>query len=135
MTTTAPKTPSAMFDLLHFWFGIGSYDEAITDRPWHRERMVEIAKLKRMLKSRRATLTEVYIAAKYARDNQRNIHSTWQVFALIPEAMRERFRAATNTRREEARTELADAIDKALASGDVDLAEQLMRSGDLASHQ
>lgn len=125
---TAPKTPSAMWDLLHVWFGIGSYDDIASTRPWHRERMVEVAKLKSLLKSRRASLAEVYIAARYARQHHKPIHATWQVFALIPEAMRDRYQAAAAARRETAHDDLGRAITEALEAGEPDWAERLMRA-------
>lgn len=125
-----PKTPAAMWDRLHEWFGIGTYDEALSARPWHRERMVEISKLKALLKSRRASLAEVNIAAEYARRHHQPIQHTWQVFALIPEAMRERFRHATQARREAAGDELGAAITEALEAGEYEWAERLMRAQD-----
>jgi hypothetical protein len=124
-----PKTPGAMLDQLHEWFGIGDYDDIASSRPFHRERMVEIAKLKALLKSRRASLTEVWIAAQYARDNGKTPRATWQVFALIPEAMRERFRKAAAGRDDAG---WAEAIEEALDAGEQDWAERLMRAGDKA---
>lgn len=124
------QTPATVFDQLHAWFGIGSYDEATSKIPWHRARIVEIAKLKALLKSRRASLAEVLIAAEYARAQHRVIHETWQVFALIPEAMRERFRDAATARREERRAELADAIAEATELGETEWAHRLVRAQD-----
>lgn len=125
-----PKSPAAMYDLLHEWFGVGTYDDVTSSRPFHRERMVEIAKLKGLLKSRRASLAEVYYAACYAREHQKSIHSTWQVFALIPEAMRDRFHQATRRRREDAQVDLNAAIQEAYDAGEPGWAERLYRATD-----
>lgn len=127
-----PTTPAALFDQLHEWFGIGEYDEMVTDKPWHRARMVEIGKLKRLLKSRRASLAEVYVAACYARRLGKPVHATWQVFSLIPEAMRDRFRMASEAKRAEAWGDLADAINHALNVGETEWAERMLRAEDPA---
>lgn len=128
---SAPTTPAQMFDLLHAWFGIGTSDEeAGASQPWYRERIVEIAKLKRLMKSRRATLTEVYRAAQYARRNNRPVHATWQVFALIPEAMREHFRVASEAKRAVEKQRLADVVAEALEAGEPGWADRLMRATD-----
>lgn len=129
---TIPKSPAAMVDKLHEWFGIGSYDDIASERPFHRERMVEIAKLKGLLKSRRASMTEVWIAALYAREHGKPVHQTWEVFALIPEAMRERWRDATNTRRAESDADWVTAIQDALDAGEQEWAERLQRATDKA---
>lgn len=128
--TEAPSTPAAMYDLLHVWFGIGTYDDIASSRPFHRERMVEIAKLKALLKSRRASLAEVYYAACYAREHKKPIHATWQVFALIPEATRARWQEATHTRRAERWRDLDTAIQEALEAGEDAWAERLLRADD-----
>lgn len=130
LRATIPKSPAAMVDKLHEWFGIGTYDDIASERPFHRERMVEIAKLKSLLKSRRASMTEVWIAALYAREHGKPVHQTWQVFALIPEAMRDRFRLATADRREESDADWVAAIQEALDAGEQEWAERLQRATD-----
>lgn len=130
MSDDVPKTPAAMWDELHRMFGLGSYDDIAASEPWYRERIIEIAKLKRLLSSRRATLREVWIAAQYARRENRPVHSTWHVFALIPEAMRDHFRAATDAKRGDAAEELNTAINEALEAGDNSWAQRLMRAQD-----
>ena len=127
-----PQTPAALFDQLHKWFGVGDYDDLIHDQPWHRARIIEIGKLKRMLKSRRASLAEVYIAAAYARRTNKPVHSTWQVFALIPEAMRDRSEAMRKAKSAAAWVDLTEAVYEALDAGEHEWADRLMRAEDHA---
>lgn len=123
-----PSTPAKMVDKLHDLFGIGDSDDIAGDLPWHRDRMIQIAKLKAMLKSRRASLAEVNIAADYAHAHGKPIHQVWQVFALIPEAMRARFQDVRRDAEGVKHEEIQAAIDEALASGETEWAERLMRA-------
>jgi DNA-binding FadR family transcriptional regulator len=117
-----------MVDKLHELFGIGEADDIAASLPWHRDRMIQIAKLKAMLKSRRASLTEVNIAADYAYTHGKPIHEVWQVFALIPEAMKARFQNARRQTEGVKYAEIEAAIEEAIDQGESEWAERLMRA-------
>jgi phage terminase Nu1 subunit (DNA packaging protein) len=117
-----------MIDKLHELFGIGTSDDIANDTPWHRDRMIQIAKLKALLKSRRASLAEVNIAADYAHETGKSPHEIWQVFALIPEAMKHRFAKATQRQVGAKHEEIHDAIDDAIAQGEDEWADRIMRA-------
>lgn len=126
--TDTPSTPAKMIDKLHELFGIGESDDIAGNVPWHRDRMIQIAKLKSMLKSRRATLTEVNIAADYAAAHGRPVHEVWQVFALIPEAMRDRFQNVRRNAEGVKHAEIEAAVEEAIEQGEHEWAERLMRA-------
>lgn len=127
-----PTTPAQMVDKLHEMFGIGQADDIASDVPWHRDRMIQIAKLKAMLKSRRASLVEVNIAADYAQAQGKNVHEIWQVFSLIPEAMKARFEKNYNRETGVKHEEIQAAITEALELGEDEWADRLMRASNQA---
>lgn len=129
--TDTPPTPAKMVDKLHELFGIGVSDDIAGDLPWHRDRMIQIAKLKAMLKSRRASLAEVNIAADYAHEHGKPVHEVWQVFALIPEAMKARFQNARRDTEGVKHEQIQAAIDEAIDQGETEWAERLMRAHNL----
>lgn len=121
--TEFPKTPGELYDLLQEQFGIGDYDERTSDVPWYKARLTEIAKLKGMLKRRNATPRQMTIAAWYARERHLPIAASWQLFDLIPEAMKAH-RTATSV---PAHDVIGSAIDEALKAGETAWAERLAR--------
>jgi hypothetical protein len=120
--------PGELYDLLQEMFGIGDFDDG--DGLWYRSRGVEIGKLTRMMKSRHCTTDEVATAARYAYERHIPITHSWQLFKLVPEALR----AGRLTRAEEEALSLRDArseaIQEALDLHDTTWAERLMRTPD-----
>ncbi len=88
MNLHVPATEAALYDLLQMRFGIGEWGPDSKD-PWFRARMLEIGKLKRLMKSRRVTIEDLAIATWYAEQDGRPISATWQLAKLVPEARRE----------------------------------------------
>lgn len=124
-----PETPGQLFDFLHERFGIGEYDDvANADTPWWKSRNTEIAKLKAMMRKRRVTEKHVAVAAWYAVSRGQPIRYYAQLFRLIPEAMREYKTAEQLTLRRNVRAGIEDAVAEALASGEAEWAERLMRA-------
>ncbi len=117
-------TEAELYDYLQRTFGIGDWDEATSEVPWWKFRATEVAKLKAMLKRRGATVQQVVAAAEYARAQGTPVHATYQLFALIPEAMRDhrrRIQAAGGS-------QLDDAIAEAVAAGEMGWADRLTRA-------
>lgn len=126
--TEFPEGPGVTFDQLHEWFGFGYYDDLVTDVPWHKVRMGEIAKLKALLNSRRSTTKQVLIAGWFARSTGRPVAQMHDLFALIPEAMR-----AYNARQRDLDVgDRESAIADAIEAGELGWAERLARSTDPA---
>jgi len=122
-------TPGQLYDELHALFGIGDYDDLVDGAtPWHKVRMTEIAKLKGMLKRRHCTVEEVHIAAQYAYSEGKPITAAWQVFLLVPEALKAKRETARALAQGRAAQELLDAVAEAVEAGDMDWAERLMRT-------
>ena len=117
-------TESELYDRLQGMFGIGDWDEATSIVPWWKFRGIEIAKLKSMMKRRGASVAQVMTAAEYAIANGKPIRATYQLFELIPEAMREKRRreAAPDT------TDFDAAIAEAVEAGEHEWADRLIRS-------
>ena len=124
-----PESPAQLFDFLHERFGIGEYDDvAHADVPWWKARNTDIAKLKAMMRKRRVTEKQVAIAGWYATAQSRPIRYYAELFKLIPEAMREYRTAERLTLRKNARSGLEDAVADALARGESQWAERLLRA-------
>lgn len=121
--------PSELYDLLHELFGIGDYDDT-GDRPWWQVRSVEIGKVGRMLKSRHCTTDEVAEAARYAQLQGIPITESWQVFQLVPDALKARRLARTEQDAAALRNDRSAAIQAALDLHDTAWAERLMRTPD-----
>lgn len=120
-------TPAQLYDELQSMFGIGDYDDS-SDNPWHRARAVEIAKIARMLKKRHCTAEEVLVAAKYARRTGKPIHAAWQVFVLVPEALKAARLERARDHAEALDAAIRDAIDDAVALGENEWAARLIRT-------
>ena len=125
---STPQTPAELHDLLHEMFGIGNYDDLTSTDPWFRARMTEISKLRAMLKRRRCSIEEVTVAARYARETGKPIHAAWQVFILVPDALKAQREAVLINGREALRTQLQDAASEALDLGETEWADRLMRA-------
>lgn len=124
-----PTTPAELYDYLQRAFGIGDWDEATADGlPWWKFRGQQIAKLKAMLRKRRATVEQVVIAARYAREHRTPVREHYQLFALIPEAMREQRRQAKEAAQRVWHDDLERAIDEAIEAGETGWADRLMRA-------
>lgn len=115
-----------LYDRLQGMFGIGDWDEATSEVPWWKFRNTEIAKLKAMMKRRGASVVQVLTAADYASTTSRPIRASYQLFELIPEAMRWRRErlAVTDT------TDLDSAITEAIDAGEYEWADRLIRAQD-----
>lgn len=116
-------TPAALYDRLHEWFGIGSWDEATSKEPFYRARMNEIGKLKRMLTSRKVKPEAVLEAAEYARRHDVPISEFWQLFDLIAKARRE-----ARTGVHDVRAQLNAAAAEAQVAGETTWAHRLYNS-------
>ena len=117
-------TEAELYDHLQRTFGIGDWDEATSEVPWWKFRGTEIAKLKSMMKRRGATVHQILTAADYAILQRKPIRATYQLFELIPEAMREK-------RLREARPDTTDfdaAIQEAVDAQEFEWADRLIRS-------
>lgn len=122
-------TPGQLYDELHKMFGIGDYDDLVADsKPFHAARMTEIAKLKGMLKRRHCTVEEVHLAARYAQAQGKPISAAWQLFVLVPEALKYQRDQQRAERVERDARGLAVAIDEAIEAGEHEWAERLMRT-------
>lgn len=111
-------THAGLYDLLHIYFGIGDYDDLVSERlgsePWYRCRMTEIGKLKRLMKSRHVDIADMVQAAEYAHSRHLCITASWQVCELVGEARR----AAREAERLPLSQRLQDAASQALAVGE-----------------
>ena len=117
-------TEAELYDYLQATFGIGDWDEHISDVPWWKFRGTEIAKLKSMMKRRGATVQQLVTAAQYAVRIRKPIRATYQLFELIPDAMREK-------RQRERRLDTTDfdaAVAEAVEAGEHEWADRLVRS-------
>jgi len=125
---STPTTPAELHDLLHEMFGIGNYDDLASTDPWFRARMTEISKLRAMLKRRHCTVEEVAVAAHYARDAGKPIHAAWQVFLLVPDALKAQRAARAQRTLDDLHAAIHDAAAEAYALGEHEWADRLMRA-------
>jgi hypothetical protein len=121
VVTEQPKTEAALYDLLQQRFGIGSWDEATAKVPFYRARMTEISKLKAMMKRRRVRIEEIVLAADYASARQIPIRETWQIFELVPDALKDQ----RMNGRADIEERLQKAAEEAMALGRQDWAVRL----------
>jgi len=124
-------TAAAAYDALQQRFGIGEWDEATSTVPYYEARMVEIGKLKRLLHSRRITTTDLMKAADYAVRHRYPISATWQLCALVPEALREHRPSPVAT----VRDRLLSAAAEATAAGEREWAERLYNADPSAGEE
>lgn len=117
-----------LFDYLQERHGIGAWDEATSAIPWWKFRGREIAKLKAMLKKRKALTIQVAVAADYATEHKRPIYAYYQLFALIPEAMTAQRRQGETARKVELARGINESIAEAIAAGEDQWAARLMRT-------
>lgn len=120
-------TEAELYDHLQRTFGIGDWDEATATMPWWRFRANEIAKLKAMLKRRGATVEQVYAAAEYAQEEGRAVRATYQLFALIPEAMTARRNKARAADAARAAAEIEEAMAEAMDEGNHEWVDRFLR--------
>jgi hypothetical protein len=132
---TGELTSGELYDLLREMFGIGDYDPVATTRPWHRVRAIEVGKLNRMLKARHCTPDEVYLAARYAQQRRTPITATWQVFELVPEALKAHRLEREATRLTALHEQVWQATRDALAAGETEWADRLTRTPDTHAEQ
>lgn len=123
-----PENAAELYDQLQEMFGIGSYDEVAGSEAWYRARMVEVMKLKGLMRRRRATPKHVAIAAWYAKQNRLPIRHSVRLFAVIPEAMRAYAAEVHASEKESMERELNQAIVTAMRTGQQDWADRLMRA-------
>ena len=120
--------PGELYDLLQELFGIGDFDDG--QGLWYQSRGVEIGKLKRMLTSRHCTVEEVAEAARYAHGRHIPITQAWQVFQLVPEALRARRLSRAEEEHLALRDARSEAVRAALDLHDTTWADRLMRTPD-----
>jgi hypothetical protein len=123
-----PDTHAELYDLLQEQFGIGDYDEVVGGTLWHRARMVEIVKLKGLCARRHATIRQVSIAAWYAKEQGLAVSHSARLFAMIPDAMRTYNARVAAEKADVQAGELAAAVNAAMAAGEDEWAERLMRA-------
>lgn len=73
-----PTTDAEVFDMLHDMFGIGDYNED-DDRPWHKARMVEIAKIKAIRTKRRWSFGDFAMVARYCYTQSIPVRKAWDL--------------------------------------------------------
>lgn len=128
LPTEFPSSPAALFDLLQRAFGVGSFDELVNNEPpWFKVRMTEIAKIRSLLKARKATVRQVAIAAWYAQQRHVHVSQSYQLFRLIPEAMRTYNREVARNRSEADREAVIEAANQAIEAGETAWADRLIR--------
>lgn len=128
MAINGDISDAMLFDYLQERFGIGDWDEATSAIPWWQFRGREIAKLKSMRTKRKATTTQLVAAADYAVEQCRPIYATYQLFALIPEAMAARRRQEQAKKKGDLARGINEAFAEAVAAGETEWAERLMRT-------
>lgn len=126
-----PHTESQLFDYLNEAFGVGNYDDVAESKPWYKVRSSEIGKLKKILRGRRLSVREVYLAGEYCRANQIPVKASQDIFRHIPAALQAWRRDLAAARKQDAATSVLVVIQEAYAVGQVTFAERLMRADEL----
>jgi hypothetical protein len=120
------KSPAGeLYDDLQEMFGLGDPEP---DLEWWQLRGREVGKVARMLKARHCTPDEVRLAAAYAQRIGKHITAYWQVFELIPEALRDQRRREAAERLHRIEHELDEAIEEAIDTQQGEWAERLARA-------
>lgn len=91
-------TDADLHDLLQELFGLGDWDELTSDVPWWKARQHEITKIKRSRTARNVDLSDLALAAKYAKVHGEQVKAVTWLYKLIAPAIRwdnERRRAAS----------------------------------------
>lgn len=84
-----PATDAQLYDYIHALFGVGDWMDA-DGRPWHKARMVEIAKIKAIRKKRRFSIADLVMLADHCYRRRRPIRQTFDLLQWWPDAVRER---------------------------------------------
>lgn len=130
--TTPVTTAAELYDLLQRDWGLGNYDDVAVPVPeFWKARMSEVSKLKAMLKRRRCTPQEVALASAYAKSQRKTISAAWQVFELVPEAIR----ASLQEEKVSKRSLLTAAAVEASNAGQVDWAQRLFAANIAAADE
>lgn len=106
----APKTAGQLYDLLHAWFGLGTYDYDGTTT-WQQARIAEIAKLKRLAAQRRKSVRQMHITAKYCRAHRIPVRSAYGLFAHMKDALEEDKQRTVRAEMVSVAEQIADAIE------------------------
>lgn len=105
-----PATEGELFDLLQTLFGIGDYDADLTAEPYWKWRGLEVAKIKRSLASRKITVKDAALAARYCKAHGIDIRAVTWLYKHLPAAIR----WDNERRRQEKSHELDELIEQAI---------------------
>jgi hypothetical protein len=124
-----PETPSDLFDILHEWWGIGTYDDAVkNETPWYKIRQTEAGKIKRQMTKRKVAMRELFIAAMYCRAQGKIIRESWQLFEHIPDALIASRNARAVHSFKAIQEQQISAVSQAIRYDQPEWAERLMRA-------
>lgn len=114
-------TEGELYDFLRERFGVGDYDEALSGQPYWKYRALEVSKLKGIIRRRRTSVAELYLAAEYAAERRIPISAPFDLLRLIGPAKK----AAMVPRRRELAERLERAARDAQAMGQAEWATRL----------
>lgn len=114
-------TPTDLYDWLQEQFGIGTYDPGSTDQAYWEYRVLEVTKLKAMIRRRRTSVEELFMAAEYAKAQRIHVRAPFELLGYIAPAKR----ALRHPRHQDGREALNLAVIEAQASGMDDWAVRL----------
>lgn len=104
-----PRSAGQLYDLLQSWFGFGTWDES--DIAWWEARNVEIAKLKKLITSRRTSVQQLHTTAKWCRDNNVALRGPAGLFLHMGEALKADANARSQAKADEVNAGIAEAIE------------------------
>jgi hypothetical protein len=99
-----------LYDYLQQTFGLGSYDEGMTDKQWWQARATEVSKIKASRRKHGVTVDTLYETAQYCAAEKIPIHNVVMLYRHIPGATRWARQRTLSSRLEAHRVALDDAI-------------------------
>lgn len=109
---TTPRNESQLWDQLQELFGLGGYDDAFAKEPYYKFRMRGIGQLKRLMKSRSLTITDVWMTAVYCAGDRRILVRTHsELLSHYREAYDAERSRVLQQKQEDANERLALALD------------------------
>lgn len=125
-----PKTVGQLYDLLHAWFGMGTYDWGDGKTTWQKARIAEIAKIKRLAAERRKSVRQMHIAALYCREHRKQVRSAYMLFTHMDDALAWDRRCSEEEEMASVAEQIADAVEWELENhpGEAKWVDQLLRA-------
>lgn len=108
-----PTTDTEVYEMLHAMFGIGDWEEGDV-KPWHKVRMVEVAKIKAIRGKRHWTFGDFGMVARYCHVRGVRITKAWDLLAYHGPARLEEINNARLRREEGAQAAAAMELAAAL---------------------